>query len=162
MTATSGVPQTNTLNTLGNLANHSRFVQRIRRRYEGQLAMLRPGAPDKVAMQSCLDQLLTTGLDLGQALRVLRQLVVERLVVLDCEQQAPLDVVTHGVTALAEFALDHAITQASKELSERHGNPVGVSPDARNGQIANMWVIGMGKLGARELNVSSDIDLIYV
>ncbi len=162
MTATSGVPQTDTLNTLGNLANHSRFVQRIRRRYEGQLAMLRPGAPDKVAMQSCLDQLLTTGLDLGQALRVLRQLVVERLVVLDCEQQAPLDVVTHGVTALAEFALDHAITQASKELSERHGNPVGVSPDARNGQIANMWVIGMGKLGARELNVSSDIDLIYV
>jgi glutamate-ammonia-ligase adenylyltransferase len=25
-----------------------------------------------------------------------------------------------------------------------------------------LWVIGMGKLGARELNVSSDIDLIYV
>ena len=25
-----------------------------------------------------------------------------------------------------------------------------------------MWVVGMGKLGARELNVSSDIDLIYV
>jgi glutamate-ammonia-ligase adenylyltransferase len=27
---------------------------------------------------------------------------------------------------------------------------------------ANLWVVGMGKLGARELNVSSDIDLIYV
>jgi glutamate-ammonia-ligase adenylyltransferase len=25
-----------------------------------------------------------------------------------------------------------------------------------------MWVVGMGKLGARELNVSSDIDLIYI
>ena len=26
----------------------------------------------------------------------------------------------------------------------------------------NFWVMGMGKLGARELNVSSDIDLVYV
>jgi hypothetical protein len=30
------------------------------------------------------------------------------------------------------------------------------------GKRAEFWVIGMGKLGARELNVSSDIDLIYV
>ena len=28
--------------------------------------------------------------------------------------------------------------------------------------VAQLWVMGMGKLGARELNVSSDIDLIYV
>jgi glutamine synthetase adenylyltransferase len=25
-----------------------------------------------------------------------------------------------------------------------------------------LWIVGMGKLGARELNVSSDIDLIYL
>jgi glutamate-ammonia-ligase adenylyltransferase len=31
-----------------------------------------------------------------------------------------------------------------------------------NGEKAQLWVVGMGKLGARELNVSSDIDLIYV
>ncbi|MDP3832680.1 MAG: bifunctional [glutamate--ammonia ligase]-adenylyl-L-tyrosine phosphorylase/[glutamate--ammonia-ligase] adenylyltransferase, partial [Hydrogenophaga sp.] len=30
------------------------------------------------------------------------------------------------------------------------------------GEVIDFWVIGMGKLGARELNVSSDIDLIYV
>ena len=30
------------------------------------------------------------------------------------------------------------------------------------GQVAQFWVVGMGKLGACELNVSSDIDLIYV
>ena len=30
------------------------------------------------------------------------------------------------------------------------------------GERIDFWVIGMGKLGARELNVSSDIDLIYV
>ena len=30
------------------------------------------------------------------------------------------------------------------------------------GEAIDFWVVGMGKLGARELNVSSDIDLIYV
>ena len=36
------------------------------------------------------------------------------------------------------------------------------APQAEGGGRARMWVVGMGKLGARELNVSSDIDLIYV
>ena len=40
---------------------------------------------------------------------------------------------------------------------ERHGAPL----DAQ-GQRIEFWIVGMGKLGARELNVSSDIDLIYV
>ena len=38
-----------------------------------------------------------------------------------------------------------------------HGAPL----DA-HGRRARLWVVGMGKLGARELNVSSDIDLIYI
>ena len=36
------------------------------------------------------------------------------------------------------------------------------APRAPGGARAELWVVGMGKLGARELNVSSDIDLIYV
>jgi hypothetical protein len=35
-------------------------------------------------------------------------------------------------------------------------------PCGPHGQPVQLWIIGMGKLGARELNVSSDIDLIYV
>src|SRR3989344_9495597 len=50
-----------------------------------------------------------------------------------------------------------AAQPARQELDERHGAPRG--PD---GQPVQLWIIGMGKLGARELNVSSDIDLIYV
>ena len=68
---------------------YSRFVQRIRRRYAGQLALLPTGAPVRVMMQATLDALLATGLDTGAALRVLRQLVLERLVVLDCGDVAP-------------------------------------------------------------------------
>jgi glutamate-ammonia-ligase adenylyltransferase len=138
-------------------AQHSRFVQRLRRRYAAELALLPAGAPRRPAMQDTLAQLLAQGHGLGAALRVLRQLVMERLVVLDCEQRAELAVVTTAVTELAELALDEALLQAERELDERHGMPR--TPDGRRAQL---WVIGMGKLGARELNVSSDIDLIYI
>ena len=80
-----------------------------------------------------------------------------RLLVLDCEQNAPLDLITTSVTHLAELALDEACQQAFHDLDARHGPPL-----LANGEKAQFWVVGMGKLGARELNVSSDIDLIYV
>ncbi|KQT12388.1 glutamate-ammonia-ligase adenylyltransferase [Ramlibacter sp. Leaf400] len=136
---------------------HSRFVQRIRRRYEAELPLLPPGLPTRESLQTTFDALAARGHELGAALRVLRQLVLERLVRLDCEEQAPLAGVTGAMTLLAEFALDAACRHALSELAQVHGTPLG--PE---GQPAQLWVIGMGKLGARELNVSSDIDLIYV
>lgn len=139
------------------LATHSRFVQRLRRRYAGELALLPPGVPLREHMLTAYDALRARGDAVGDALRIVRQLVMERLVVLDCEQQAPLAQVTTAVTQLAEFALDAACCEARRELELVHGAPQG--PE---GQPARLWVVGMGKLGARELNVSSDIDLIYL
>jgi glutamate-ammonia-ligase adenylyltransferase len=142
-------------------ADHSRFVQRVRRRYPAELACLPAGEPVHASMQACLARLRERGLPVAAALRVLRQLVLERLVVLDCEQGASLAVVTRAVTELAELALDAACTLAFADLDEQHGAPQYQTP-AGEAQRAQLWVIGMGKLGARELNVSSDIDLIYV
>ena len=138
-------------------ADHSRFVQRIRRRYAAELDLLPPGPPVHASMGECLARLRERGLSVPAALRVLRQLVMERLVVLDCEQDAPLADITRAVTELAELALDQACALAFADLDALYGAPLG-----EDGQRAQMWVIGMGKLGARELNVSSDIDLIYV
>ncbi len=138
-------------------AAHSRLVQRLRRRYEGELALLPAGAPTRQTMTECLAALAGRGHDVGERLRILRQAVMERLVVLDCEQAAPLGDITRAVTELAELALDTACHEAFAQLDERHGAPI-----AETGARARLWVIGMGKLGARELNVSSDIDLIYV
>ncbi|TFZ02129.1 bifunctional [glutamate--ammonia ligase]-adenylyl-L-tyrosine phosphorylase/[glutamate--ammonia-ligase] adenylyltransferase [Ramlibacter humi] len=135
----------------------SRFVQRIRRRYAAEMDLLPPGAPSRDTLQSTYEALLARGHDTGAALRILRQLVLERLARLDCDEQAPLATVTLSVTLLAEFALDAALRHALAELETVHGRPLG--PD---GQPARLWIIGMGKLGARELNVSSDVDLIYV
>jgi [glutamine synthetase] adenylyltransferase / [glutamine synthetase]-adenylyl-L-tyrosine phosphorylase len=138
-------------------ADHSRFVQRVRRRYAVERALLPPGVPDAAAIDALVQTLLARGKALPAALRVVRQLVLERLAVLDIEQGASLDEVTHTMTALAEVTLEHALAQALAEADARHGVP----RDAAGGRI-DFWVVGMGKLGARELNVSSDIDLIYV
>jgi len=138
-------------------SGHSRFVQRLRRRYAMELPLLPQGAPVRESMHSAYDGLRAQGHPIGTSLRILRQLVMERLVVLDCDNGADLAVVTRAVTELAEFALDIACTEAGRVLDHEHGAPI--APD---GQRAQLWVIGMGKLGARELNVSSDIDLVYV
>ena len=139
------------------LSDYSRFVQRIRRRYGAQMHLLPGGAPLFENMQTAFHALRAEGLALGAALRVLRQLVMERLVVLDCEGQAQLQVVTRAMTELAELALDAALLASRDTLDALYG-----APQTPDGTRAQMWVVGMGKLGARELNVSSDIDLIYV
>ncbi|WP_270174502.1 bifunctional [glutamate--ammonia ligase]-adenylyl-L-tyrosine phosphorylase/[glutamate--ammonia-ligase] adenylyltransferase [Diaphorobacter sp. ED-3] len=138
-------------------SEYSRFHQRLHRRYQAELALLPPGVPTRETMAQACDALLARGHDLGAALRILRQLVMERLITLDCDQAAPLSDITLAVTRLAELALDRACRHARAELDARHGAPLGPQ-----GQPVQLWIVGMGKLGARELNVSSDIDLIYV
>ena len=138
-------------------AQHSRFYQRLQRRHGEEMPLLPPGAPTQEDMQRTLDALLQRGHPLAAALRILRQLVLARLIEADCAAQAPLHAVTRAMTALAELALDHACRAARAELDARHGSPCGST-----GAPVALWIIGMGKLGARELNVSSDIDLIYV
>ena len=146
------------------LSDYSRFAQRIRRRYHAELPLLPAGAPTRDAMDTTLAALRRTGLDTGAALRVLRQLVLERLVVLDCDgaksadgMLSALPAVMRAMTELAELALDVAMQESSAALAAVHG-----TPQASDGRQAYMWVVGMGKLGGRELNVSSDIDLIYI
>jgi len=138
-------------------ADHSRFVQRIRRRYAAELALLPPGLPRRAAITALIAQLQGAGRSLAGAMRVARQLVLERLAVLDVESGAAMSDITCSMTELAEATLDLAIEQGQLELDARHGVP-------RNeaGERIDFWVVGMGKLGARELNVSSDIDLVYV
>jgi glutamate-ammonia-ligase adenylyltransferase len=139
------------------LSKHSRFAQRVRRRYESQLHLLPAGVPNPASMAETYAALQALGLDTSSALRTTRQLVLERLLCLDCDQQAPLGQVTQAMTDLAEFALGTACLDVQHSLDQIHGMPT--TPE---GVRAQLWVIGMGKLGARELNVSSDIDLIYI
>ena len=139
------------------LTLYSRFVQRLHRRYADELPLLPPGLPTRDTLSAAYAAVQAKGLDTSAALRVLRQLTLERLAQLDCSRQADLTAVTHGMTWLAEVTLDIAWQQVMADLDALHG-----APTKADGQRAEMWIVGMGKLGARELNVSSDIDLIYV
>ncbi len=137
---------------------HSRLAQRLRRRYGDALPMLAAGVPVREAQIRLLHGLLLQSPeDPGSALRITRQLVLERLLTLDCAQMLPLAGVTKAMTDLAEITLDAAFQHASAELKTQHGTPLN-----QDGASSELCILGMGKLGARELNVSSDIDLIYV
>ncbi|MDQ6640347.1 MAG: glutamine-synthetase adenylyltransferase, partial [Pseudomonadota bacterium] len=139
------------------LAAHSRFVQRVRRRYANELALLPPGVPDRATIVALIERLQAGGAGLAAALRIARQLTLERLAVLDVEEGAPLADITGSMTELAEATLELALARTLADQDARFGVP----RDAAGARI-DFWIVGMGKLGARELNVSSDIDLVYV
>lgn len=139
------------------LSLHSRFAQRVHRRHEQQSGLLAPGLPTPQSLQDAFAALQQAGHDTASALRIVRALTLERLLCLDCDAGAPLAQVTQAMTDLAEFALNQALTTVLATLDSAHGAPL-----TARGERARLWIVGMGKLGARELNVSSDIDLIYV
>ncbi len=132
-------------------------TEKIANRYQADFNCLPQGLPTSDALHSALQALKNKGYEaIDKRLRVLRQIVFYRLYQLDCEQAASLDVVMQGMTNLAEVCLAVAAQTAHAELVALHGEPM------HGTQTATLWTIGMGKLGARELNVSSDIDLIFV
>jgi [glutamine synthetase] adenylyltransferase / [glutamine synthetase]-adenylyl-L-tyrosine phosphorylase len=100
-------------------AHHSRFVQRVRRRYAAELALLPPGLPVRETLQQGFDALQAGGLPQTAALRVLRQLALERLAVLDCERGESLGSVTRTMTELAELSLASSPSPSSTKCTAR-------------------------------------------
>jgi [glutamine synthetase] adenylyltransferase / [glutamine synthetase]-adenylyl-L-tyrosine phosphorylase len=139
----------------------TRFAQRIRRRLGDWIDALEPGlrtgVPDTPWCSAVLAQLEQQGLTRQAALRQLRQVALVRIQEADCAGQSDMAAVCTAMTNLAEFALETACLGVCAELDAVHGKPM----DSKGRECA-FWIIGMGKLGSRELNVSSDIDLIYV
>ncbi|MDP1596441.1 MAG: bifunctional [glutamate--ammonia ligase]-adenylyl-L-tyrosine phosphorylase/[glutamate--ammonia-ligase] adenylyltransferase [Methylotenera sp.] len=93
---------------------------------------------------------------LKQALRVLRRHVMARVIIRDLNGLADLHEVVQTTSQLAECAITVAIRYLNTWLVSKCGQPVDTK-----GCPQNLIVIGMGKLGGYELNVSSDIDLIF-
>lgn len=94
---------------------------------------------------------------LKPALRRLKQRAYARLVTRDLAGLASLAEVTESMTLIAEIALATAQRVLMQALVARYGQP-----QSEAGEPQQLIVIGMGKLGGRELNVSSDIDLIFL
>jgi len=95
---------------------------------------------------------------IGPALRALRARAVLHTLARDLTARADLTEVCGAVTTLAEVAIDAAATVVRRDLVARHGEPIG--EESREPQP--FVVVGMGKLGGAELNVSSDVDLVFL
>ena len=91
-----------------------------------------------------------------KVLRLLRKRVFFLAMVRDLAGLASLEEVTGAMTQLAQIAVRQAYRTAASELATRWGEPI----DPVSNLPQELLLIGMGKLGGNELNVSSDIDLV--
>ncbi len=93
-----------------------------------------------------------------KVLRLLRKRTFFTVMVRDLGGQADLEEVVGAMTALADLCVSQAYRSVMQDLLPVHGTP----RDPSTGLPQEMIIIGMGKLGGCELNVSSDIDLVML
>ena len=147
-------------------------------RYAAQLLAADPGLsaateqralPARAAMQARLDHWQTEAqargaardVALAEAMRRLKREVYLSVMEGDLRGELGVPQVTEAMTVLAEVTLDAACAVHYALLQEAHGTPAS-DPAEGPVQAQPFVVVGMGKLGGRELNVSSDIDLIFL
>lgn len=94
---------------------------------------------------------------LKRRLRRLRQRVLLRVMARDLAGSADLAEVCGTMSLLADASIATAQAWSDALLAREHGVPRGAT-----GAAQPFIVVGMGKLGGGELNVSSDIDLVFV
>ncbi|GMU45566.1 MAG: glutamate-ammonia-ligase adenylyltransferase [Porticoccaceae bacterium] len=121
-------------------------------------ALQRPWMPDAIA--TALDARLggcASEDDLGLRLRRFRNLWMLRIVWRDLTRKAPLEETLGALSELAEACVRGALAVLHPRACAQWGTPRG----ADSGAPQELVVVAMGKLGGGELNLSSDIDLIF-
>lgn len=108
----------------------------------GSLAATLEGVDDDIALES--------------GLRRFRQREMVRIIWRDLTEMAPLDETLEDLSELADVCIQQALARLYEWAVAKSG-----VPRSADGSAQRLIVLGMGKLGARELNLSSDIDLIY-
>ena len=128
-----------------------------------QLKVPRP----KQALQRELAETVKTAVaakDFAQAFRLIRQFKQRemfRIGVRDLGQMGPLMELVAEISTVADVSLQAIFTISWQQLTERFGFQYHLDADER-WQPTDFCVLGMGKLGGRELNYSSDVDLLFV
>ncbi len=97
----------------------------------------------------------------GAAMRRVRALTMLAMMEFDLTHpptESSLNAVTQTISALADAAVMYALEYSYQTLCDVHGEP----RSETTGQAMPLWAMGMGKLSGNELNVSSDVDLVFV
>ena len=112
-------------------------------------------------LRPCQDALAVPEQDEAQFmadLRLARQRLMLWIAFRDLNGVADLSEVTHGLSHFAEEVVALSIAYIRADLQRRFGLPWSNVTDSE----MPLMVVGMGKLGGLELNLSSDIDLIFL
>lgn len=118
----------------------------------------RPFAPGELCAQiAAAATAAQTEDELGRVLRRQRARHQVRIIWRDLTRQADLVQTCRDLSDMADASID----QAYQWLYSRHCQQFGTPTGRRSGLPQQMVILGMGKLGAVELNLSSDIDLIF-
>ncbi len=149
---------------LAALGGNSPYLADLAVRESAALRALAAEGPDAV-VQSAMAELAALPPEarrdrLAAALRRAKRIIALATAIADIGGIWQLEQVTETLTALAETALSLAMAhllRAAHDAGELH------LPDpAHPAHGGGFTVLGMGKLGARELNYSSDVDLVLL
>ena len=99
----------------------------------------------------------TTEDDWHRALRQLRRRAMVHIIWRDALRQGTTLETTRSLSELADVCVRRTLDFLLPEFHRRYGQPIG----KLSGKPQHLLVLGMGKLGGWELNLSSDIDLIF-
>lgn len=112
-----------------------------------------------------MDEALARFLLLGRwpsaasALAAFRALQTARILLQDVLGILPFESVTRELSSLADVLIQRSLTLTYQPLREGMGLPMAMTPEGRPAPCG-MTLFALGKLGARELNYASDVDLI--
>lgn len=151
----------NKLEMISQVSKWSPFVERTLARFPDWVESLDfDQAYGEGALESKLYQSLIASADLTDLNRLLRQFRLQemvRIAVRDLAGLARVEETLHDLSALADGLVSGALDWHYEDACKKYGTPIGQFSN----EPQKMLVIGMGKLGGRELNFSSDIDLIF-
>ncbi len=84
-----------------------------------------------------------------------------RIFLRDIRRLGTIAEITEEISNLADAILENALRIARQELDNRFGSPFEIDAKGRK-RASDICIVSLGKLGSRELNYSSDIDLLFI
>ncbi len=152
-----------TLETLLQLFSVSQFYSDLLIANPDYLEMLRiplRSSPSKAEMIESLQREVEATYEdsaVLRAFRKFRQKQMLRIGTNDIIRDRPLEEITRDISQVADASLEVALWQATRHIRKRYGEPTTGAM-----QPARCVILAFGKLGGKELNYSSDIDLMFV
>ena len=137
--------------TLDKAFNYSRFAQRVARRDAALVARTRASPNQRPAVLAWAAALANiSSAEIDGTLRTMRRELMLRTLVRDLATQAPFEPLVEDLSNFADLAIGAATAAHSADIYGSREPPFGFS------------TVAMGKLGAQELNASSDIDIVFI